>query len=340
MARTTYLDVPAANEDNFNKIIKSGNRFIHPNLRKKTGFFGRAKKAKTREKSLLYNCKIAWDKLTSTEKTAWETNDPKAEQHGWRSFVDDYCHRLLLDIVDPDIPTSYHSGKIGRIGINSGITLVKLVQYHPSEYYILSKVSGKKKMFEPVSITEILALPLQLKISFASNLEKTESAGYAKLYAKVRRYYQGLNLYDNLEIDLLPETGMQNTWQTKENTLLSVLGSEVFYNLYLEFYKVKGWLLFDNIESNHSGQNWARDSFCNDLTKVFTGAFARINPRWEKTALPEGSNFESLYYLPAIPGIYGSAVFGRSVYGKETWQWEQGIYGTGVYGLTIYGKQS
>ena len=339
MAKTGYIDLTEAQEENFYKAIKSGNRFTHAHVQAKTGFFGRTKRARMNSKTLLKECKTAWASLTNEEKSNWKSADPRTIKNGWRLFVKDYCLRLGIDITDPDVPSNFHVCSLGRIGINNGINEVKLAQYHPSEYHICQRVVGKKAMYEPISITEILALPLELKIRFSSNLTKTAGNGFAKFYASVRNYYQGRNIFTNLEIDLLPEAGMEETWQEKSDTISSVLGSEIFYNLFLHFYKVKGSLLFDNLEANHSGQNWVRDPFCEDLTKKFSGGFSIINPRWKELLLPKGSTFESLYYVPATPGIYGKATFGMSIYGKEVWEWEKGVYGNETFGLSIYGKQ-
>jgi len=54
-------------------------------------------------------------------------------------------------------------------------------------------------------------------------------------------------------------------------------------------------LYFDNIIVEHTGQNWARDPFCNNVAQTFTRGFYQIPKHWAAVILPEGSWYDSIY---------------------------------------------
>jgi len=58
---------------------------------------------------------------------------------------------------------------------------------------------------------------------------------------------------------------------------------------------LQGDLYFDNIKAEHSGQNWVRDTFCNDINQAFTKAFFQVPKHWIADVIEEGANFESIY---------------------------------------------
>ena len=68
------------------------------------------------------------------------------------------------------------------------------------------------------------------------------------------------------------------------------------YTAFLEIYNATGDLFIDNVNIEHSGQNWARDKYCNDINQSFTKAFYQIPKHWAAVDVPDGAYFESVYY--------------------------------------------
>jgi hypothetical protein len=58
---------------------------------------------------------------------------------------------------------------------------------------------------------------------------------------------------------------------------------------------LRGDLYIDNVKAEHSGQNWVRDTYCEDILQGFTKAFYQIPKHWAAVILPEGSMYDSIY---------------------------------------------
>ena len=293
MTRTTYIEIPAGQEELYYGGLKSGDRYTLPRIVKKTALLGRSKIAKLQEKTYLPIINEAWAGLTEEEKEAWQNCDTHPQQHGWRLFVADMAQRLNLGLPGVATPNQYHQDLVGKIEIGAPASDAKIVQYHPAQYYVEQKVQGKKNMFQPVSVSEILALPLQISICYKSDLAAVGGGAFAKFYAVVRHYFKGQNYDTFLEIDL----NLENDWNLVTDTLAVVDGEPVGYTLYIELYNVRGTLLFDNVKAEHSAQNWARDSYCKDISKTFSRAFYQVPENWAAVSMPDGAAYGSIYPL-------------------------------------------
>ena len=146
-------------------------------------------------------------------------------------------------------------------------------------------------MYEPKQVTEILALPLEIGLSYKSDLTSTGEGSFARLYASIRHLYQGQNLNHDLIIDI----PLSSAWNKTTETVSELLGIVTSYNLYIHLYNVRGELLFDNITSKHSGSNWARDTFCEKIEETFTRGFYQISKPWAPVTLPAGAVYYSKY---------------------------------------------
>ncbi len=291
MARTRFVDIPEALEDAFWGQLQSGDRFVLPKIIRKSVFFGRKKIANLTRHSYLPAIKEIWNGFTNQKKQDWKDVDPHTRQHGWRTFVADQSKRIKLGIGGEATPNEFHQDLVGAIVIENPAEETKIAQFHPSQYWVNTKVQGKKSMYEPVSVTESVALPLKITINYKSDLVSTGLGSLVKFYATVLHFYQGQNLETNLEIDI-PLIG---GWASQNITLSSVLGEVVSYNLYIHLDKVRGTLLFDNPKAEHSSQNWVRDPYCQDISKTFTRAFYQIPKHWAVINLPVGAAYNSIY---------------------------------------------
>jgi hypothetical protein len=291
MAKTTYLTIPSGLEDFYWSALQPGDRFTIARVRIKNPILTPTKIAGITARSFLPQIKELWATFTNEEKQAWKDVDFHPHKHGWRTFVADQTQRIKLGLEGVATPNQYHQDLVGKILIEDPATEIKLIQPHPNAYWISKRVTGKKGMYEPVKITEDFALPLTIAISFKSNLTSAGPNPSAKFYATIWRIYQGQNLFEDLEINI----PLTSDWQRQENTLSSVVGQAISYNLYIHLKDVRGELLFDNVVAEHSGQNWARDIYCKKIEQSFTRGFYQVPKNWAAEILPEGAVYLSIY---------------------------------------------
>ena len=291
MAKTGYLDLDSAQEESYFGVLTSGDRFINTCVQRKTTLLSARRKKGVSQRSLLPACSEAWASLTTEQKDAWTLAGSYCSLNGWRLFVRDYCYRVVNGLVGIATPNNYHQALVAQLTIEAPADELKIIQPHPSVYYISKKVAGTKSMYAPIEVSERLILPLQIGLCYKSNLVKTESDGFAKFYAIVRRLYQGNNIDQVLEIniDLIAD------WKTATATLSSILGQYTSYNLYIHLYHLTGTLLVDNIKAILTSQNWVRDFSCQDIHQDFTRAFYQVPKHWTALIIPDGAFFESVY---------------------------------------------
>ena len=291
MARTNYVDLPVGQEELYFSGLQSGDRFSFPRIVRKNAFFSRKKIANLKAKSYLPVISDLWDNFTDEQKTTWHDVDPHPKKHGWRTFVADQSKRIKLGYSGTATPSVYHQDMVGAINIETPAEEVLIAQYHPAFYYIHKKVAGTKNTYEPVMITEEVTLPLSLTIDYKSDLTSTGAGSFCKFFATVRHFYQGRDIETDLTIDIPLSGG----WANLTETLSVVLGEIVGYTLFIHIYKATGTLLFDNIKVEHSGQNWARDTYCKDISQIFTIAYYQVPKNWAPITLPVGTDYDSIY---------------------------------------------
>lgn len=291
MAKTGYLDLDTSQEEAYFGVLTSGDRFINASVQRKITPLSYRRRKGVSQKSLLPTCSTAWATLSEAQKLAWKTAAGYCNMTNWRLFVRDYVYRVVNEIAGIATPNNYHQALVGQLQIDAPADELKIIQPHPSQYYISKKISGTKNMYAPVVVNEHFTLPFQIGLSYKSNLVKTQADGYAKFYAIVRRLYQGNNLDQVLEIDL----DLIADWKTVTATLSYILGQYTSYNLYFHLYHLTGTLLVDNIKAIHNSANWARDPSCQDIHQDFTRAFYQVPAHWSAITIPDGSFFESVY---------------------------------------------
>jgi len=291
MAKTTYIDILPENYDLYYKNLQTGDRFTNARIIRKSLLLSDAKKLDLAGRSLFAFLGAVWKTYDIALKNQWKSAAAKIGRSNWQLFIKDSANRIRLGLVGYAVPSDLHQAKVGQLHIESPATEIKIVQYHPDHYYISQKVAGKKGMRVPLMITEALYLPLELKLNYKSNLIAAGPAPTAKLYAHVHRVYQGLDLYDDLVIDL----DLVTNWKSASDTLSSVVGLAVSYDLFIHLHDVTGDLWIDNVEANHSAQNWVRDPFCEDINEVFTKAFYQVPQHWAPITVPVGAEYESIY---------------------------------------------
>jgi hypothetical protein len=182
--------------------------------------------------------------------------------------------------------------EVGRITIAGSATSAKIAQLHPKTYYTLRKISGTKSKYEPVQIIEDFQLPLELGLSWKTNLVSAGANPRARIFIVVSSHYQGRTL----ETEVALNFGLNDEWKRESATLSQVVGIVNGYTAYIEAHDVQGDIFFDNLSLFHSGQNWARDPFSYNIASAYTRAFFQIPKHWVSIDITEGVSYESFYY--------------------------------------------
>jgi len=291
MAKISYLDITPELEEAYFSGLQSSDRFILSRIRVKTVILSREKKTILEARSYLEQIADLWNAFTDQQRADWKTIDPYPHPNGWRAFVADQSQRIKLGIEGVATPNQYHQDLVGKILIEAPAEEIKLIQPHPSSYWVYQKVVGKKGMYEPVEVNEDFALPLKITISYKSDLVSTGEGSFARFYASIRHLYQG----QNLNYDEIIEIPLSSVWASQNTTISSLTGLAVSYNLYLHLYKVTGTLLIDNVKAEHSSSNWARDTYCKKIEQDFTRAFYQVPKNWGVITMPSGAGYLSIY---------------------------------------------
>ena len=293
MAKTQYIEISQPNSELYYSGLQSGDRFSLSKIRVKKTLFSRNNVKGLTQKSLLPRISDFWNSLTLVQQTAWTNAGAVCGLNGWRLFVQDTCARIKNGLTGLATPSLLHQGLVGELKISSPATELQIEQLHPESYYVYRKVTGSKTMYEPVQVTEDFALPLTISLSYKSNLVAAGSNPVAMYYAEVWSSYQGRDILTNVELPLT----LIHDWVNVSAVLTSVIGYVVGYTLYFVLRDVQGTVLIDNVKSIHSGQNWVRDTNCQDIQQEFTKSFAQIPSHWSPVILPDGSEYNSVYPL-------------------------------------------
>ena len=291
MAKTQYILISGANEELFYSGLQSGDRFSLSKIRVKKTLFSRKSVKGLSQKSLLPQISTLWNALNPAEQGLWTTAGVSRNLNGFRLFVQDTCARIKNGLSGLATPSTLHQSWVGELKIASPATELKIEQIHPEAYFVNRKVTGSKTMYEPVKVVEAFSLPLQIGLNYKSALTVCGSNPSALFYAEVWHSYQGRDIFTNLEIPL----SLAHDWVNATATLSSVIGYVVGYTLYFWLRDVRGYIYIDNVKATHNGQNWVRDTYCENIQQEFTKAFAQIPAHWGAVTLPDGSEYRSVY---------------------------------------------
>jgi len=291
MAKTTYVDILPTLEEAYFSGVQSSDRFVFSRIIKKTALLSRKKKKGLTLRSLLPQITALWNGFSSSEKEAWTLAGAENDLNGFRLFVQDQSLRIKNEMPDTATPSTLHQSLVGNLHIEAPASELKIIQIHPHFYWVSKKVKGKKGMYEPVLVTEDLALPVKISLNYSSNLTSAGGGSFAKFFARFWHSYQGADQYTELEIPL----DLVSAWKHAETTLTTLLGYVIRYDLYFHLYNLTGDLYIDNVKAEHSVQNWVRDPWCKDINQGFTRAFYQIPKHWAGVIVPDGAIYDSIY---------------------------------------------
>lgn len=302
MVRTTFIDVPEELTKPYNNSLERRDRFYlgvvqghkrepskaQKKLLKRPAVIASPQQGRG---SLFKYLSPLWRGLTDGQRTAWRDAAVFSNLSGWQLFISDNAVRIRNSISFPVTPSELWQVRAGYITIDSPASQIILKQDHPLDYYVLQKIPGRSWKSEMVLLREVFSLPVTLKIRYKSNLTAEGGSQIARYKIIVWTSYQGEDIYTDFSIDFSPSVD----WTLGEVSTSGLRGIIIGYTLFIEIVGYRGELLFDNLEANHSGSNWARDPRCDDVSKNFIKAFSLVPPFWIPVSLPAGSAFSSIF---------------------------------------------
>jgi hypothetical protein len=292
MAKTSVLIIPAGLDTTYFKSLQSGDRYTIPHIKVKRLFTSRSKKKGLSQKSLMVTLSPVWANFTEEQRQAWNLAGSESDISGWKLFVQDTAVRRANDIEGYAIPSTIYQSKVGKIGIESPAIGLTLLQLHPQSYYINKKVVGTRSQYEPKLIREDLSLPVNIGISYKSDLIPAGGSPFAKFYIIIYSNYQGITIENKCEITF----SLSHNWERLTASINSVKGQFRGYTAFIDIHDCQGSLMFDNVDISHGGINWARDPFCNSIQTTFTKMFYQIPKNWAPKDIISGAYYRSVYH--------------------------------------------
>ncbi len=292
MTKVSYVEIPSGLEASYTKGLQPGDRFTFSRTRVKSPFLSRAKIKVVTEKSLLKSLAPVWAGFSDAERLAWKSAGSKNNQNGFRQFVQDTSQRMKQGVAGYATPNDIYQGNVGRILITSPAIGLQIEQAHPLTYYVLKKVAGTRSQYSPVAVNEPFALPLQIEISYKSDLTAIDGSAYARMYAIIISSYQGTNINNLVEILF----DLSHDWSHEVSSISGVKGLIQSYSVFIEVFNATGTLYFDDVVISHSSENWARDPNCNAVAQNFTKAYVQVAKHWVATNPSDGAGFDSFYF--------------------------------------------
>lgn len=291
MAKISFLDLPGEDEKNYFKNLKQADRFVFSRVVKNNTLTSRKKKTLLKNKTLFVEVSKLWCLLDESTQNLWKSAGEKCNMSGFSLFLQDYSLRKKNNFSGVGTPSDLHQGKVGVIEIKDDAKFIKIEQRHPHNYWRLRKVLNKKSLVDPVYITEPINLPIEISLNYKSDFSVSGVNPFAKFYVSVISSDKGVDVENIASIDL----PFVSNWSSDSATLFDVEGYPFKYSVFFDISDLQGFLYFDNISIKHSGQNWAIDSFCDNIERKHAGIFSKIENAWHDVSVPIGSSYYSKY---------------------------------------------
>lgn len=291
MAKTETVEIPDELKNLANKALEQSDRFVYGVTQAHKSLPSDARKKLIKEQSLFGFLAPLWRELTPEQKMLWGEAATYSSITNWQLFISDNAARIRNEMSLGDAPSDLWQVNAGMLTIASPASEIILKQEHPLSYWVAQKVVGQSWKRELTLLQEPFALPLELGIRYKSDLTPEGGMQRARFFARIWASYQGVDEYTDVSVELSPSVD----WTLGEQTSAQIRGILIGYTLYLEVVGYRGRLLFDNIRATHSGQNWARDPRCDNVSQVFSKAFAVVPPFWLPVSLSSGASFSSVY---------------------------------------------
>lgn len=292
MARLEYWAVPDEWWPLIQKILKWNNRFQFVSVRRNPLVSSRRRSRDITLRSIIPLASEIWATLTETQKAEWATAGTLSKYTNFQTFLRDLAGRLRNDLTYPGSANPYVQDACGRGVFAFPASGFLLRQDHPYSYYVLRKVRGTRSQYEPVRLVESFGLPLEIGISWRTDLTALNENAKARFYVEIWSNYQGRDIIKTYEIPF----GLNDSWTRQTLTIENVKGILKGYTAYIDVQECQGVIDWDNVLLKHSGVNWARDFRCNSVSTAYTGSYIDIARNWEAEILPPGAFYGSVYY--------------------------------------------
>lgn len=293
MAKVQTVTVDDEMRDLYDKTLMQRDRFSLGVIQAQRRVTPRTLKEKLRGRTLFSFLRDYWAELTPEEKEVWRAAGAASGLSGWQLFVADNAQRIRADLPLGEPPADEWQVLAAHARIEAPASELIVTQAHPATYMEAVKVRGRAWKKEAVRVTEPFSLPLTVSCSYTTALEATGETQVARFYARVWSSYQGRDIFTDAVIPLLENTD----WVQGSATVSAQRGIILGYVLVLEIVGYRGDVWLDNIKATHGGTNWARDTKCNEVQKIYTRGFAEVAPHWVALSQPAGAYFSSLYPL-------------------------------------------
>jgi len=289
--RITTLNVPADLREKYERILAALERFFYPRLARKPRLLSRARRQALLGVTYMFYAADLWRQKSEAEKQEWKNAAEKCGLNGWQLYLKDKVYRLMNNIPGDAVPSIYHQYFVGHIKIESPATKILITQRHPYTWWEWYKKPRRKRMYSKQKITERLTFPFKIALSRRTNLTAVGDLPYCYLLAKIIHFYEGHLFYTMYPIDI----PLVSDWGYQEKIIEAPGGYVGTYELQIRLNDVQGEMWFDNIIAEHDGTNFARDKYCDNITREFFDEFFNVAMNWEPTDVPEGALYESIY---------------------------------------------
>lgn len=314
MAKISYRENANELENLYRKNLSPADRFNFSTIRVKKTLFTKKYLSKITQKSLMPEISLAWSNLSNYDKSMWLTSYAEYFKNGFRAFVKSYIQRKKAGLSGIPDYNNFFLGKVGQVHIESPANRCHIKQDHPNNYYVMTKVAGTKSQFNPVVIYEFATFPINFRLSYKSNLSALSSNFHARVYIRIYTDYQGKRLMTDfiqlldLSTENISSYGSANFgsgnygllefggWERLNFNIDKPLGTFKGYEFHIDLYDVIGDVYFDNLYIYHSGRNWGRDPHFENMRTTYTRKYYQIASHYDIIDLPNGANFNSIYY--------------------------------------------
>lgn len=286
MATVEDLDIDPALEDLMLECVKIRDRYGNPRIDKKLIVWRKRNYKELESLSQIIPAADQWDRLSSGEKSAWDTAASYCGLTGYQLFIQDTAFRILNGLLGFATPNIHHQYKVMEFITGDDCEEFYLFQTHPPSYWVYEHVPGTKNTFRWVEIEENIAAPFLLEFDYRSQLEATDAGVEYYVIVFFDGIKNGVPDYDAISFNL----DLVTDWQRFSEELNPDLDTISEYWVEFDAVWVSGWVQFDNFNFFHDGQNWAFDPRCDNIDKQRFDIGLEYSYPWE---LDWGGTFES-----------------------------------------------
>lgn len=261
--RTGFRDVPSYidEDDREATLLQQPQRF--PHLKTKVKGLTRKKKARLNNSTLLKIISEEWNKLSDSEKDDWNTIAENMGRNGWQLFTQDLSYRIKHELSYPPTPDSKYQTWVGHLHIGGDESYTEMYQYHAHRYFLKVPKEGYRKMKKKIKVMTWPTNPLEIRLSYKTDLKYTGSGTEPRLGIKTDGYTD----YGYIESEYFYDLPHSSTWTTFSEDFNNIRPGSTKMRLAIYIYENSGDIWFDNLELNIDGVNHAIDPYFEEVNE-------------------------------------------------------------------------